>query len=35
MDKYSEQEKMLRQAGFKSVDVYYKFYNYIVFKASK
>ena len=35
MDKYSDQEKMLRQAGFKSVDVYYKYYNYIVFKASK
>ena len=27
MDKYSDQEKMLRQAGFKSVDVYYKYYN--------
>lgn len=35
MDTMSIQMEMLRDAGFKSVDIYYKFYNYIVFRAKK
>lgn len=35
MDKMSDQINMLKEAGFKSVDIYYKYYNYIVFRASK
>lgn len=35
MDKMSDQIQMLKDAGFKSVDIYYKFYNYIVFRARK
>lgn len=35
MDTMSIQMQMLREAGFSSVDIYYKFYNYIVFRAKK
>jgi tRNA (cmo5U34)-methyltransferase len=35
MDKMSVQIDMLKEAGFKSVDVYYKYYNYVVFGARK
>lgn len=35
MDKMSDQINMLKEAGFKSVDIYYKYYNYIVFRARK
>lgn len=35
MDKMSDQVNMLKEAGFKSVDVYYKYYNYTVFRAKK
>jgi len=35
MDKMSTQINMLKEAGFKSVDIYYKYYNYVVFRARK
>jgi tRNA (cmo5U34)-methyltransferase len=35
MDKMSVQISMLKEAGFKSVDIYYKYYNYVVFRARK
>ncbi len=35
MDTMTDQIKMLKNAGFKSVDVYYKYYNFIVFRAEK
>ena len=35
MDTMSDQISMLKDAGFKSVDIYYKFYNYIVFRCRK
>jgi len=35
MDKMSVQINMLKEAGFKSVDIYYKYYNYVVFRARK
>lgn len=35
MDKTSDQINMLREVGFTSVDIYYKLYNYIVFRAKK
>lgn len=35
MDKASVQISMLKEAGFKSVDIYYKYYNYVVFRARK
>ena len=35
MDKMSVQINMLKEAGFKSVDIYYKYYNYVVFRAEK
>lgn len=35
MDTMSAQMNMLRKAGFTSVDIYYKYYNYIVFRAKK
>lgn len=35
MDKCSVQIEMLKEAGFTSVDIYYKYYNYIVFRCRK
>lgn len=35
MDTMSDQIEMLREAGFKSVDIYYKYYNYIVLGCIK
>ncbi|MGL4773373.1 MAG: class I SAM-dependent methyltransferase [Clostridium sp.] len=35
MDTMSYQIEMLKEAGFNSVDIYYKCYNYTVFRASK
>ncbi|EKQ50188.1 MULTISPECIES: class I SAM-dependent methyltransferase [unclassified Clostridium] len=35
MDKMTDQIDMLKEAGFKSVDIYYKYYNYVVFRARK
>jgi len=35
MDKMSVQINMLKEVGFKSVDIYYKYYNYVVFRARK
>jgi len=35
MDTMSDQMCMLKEAGFRSVDIYYKYYNYIVFRAGK
>lgn len=35
MDTMSDQVRMLKEAGFTSVDIYYKCYNYIVFRARK
>lgn len=35
MDKMSAQINMLKEVGFKSVDIYYKYYNYVVFRARK
>lgn len=35
MDKMSDQINMLKEVGFKSADVYYKCYNYTVFRTGK
>ncbi|MEQ8199172.1 MAG: methyltransferase domain-containing protein [Clostridiaceae bacterium] len=35
MDTMIDQMCMLKEAGFRSVDIYYKYYNYIVFRAGK
>lgn len=35
MDTMSDQINMLKSVGFKSVDIYYKCYNYIVFRCRK
>ena len=34
-NKMSVQINMLKEVGFKSVDIYYKYYNYVVFRARK
>ena len=35
MDTMNDQLDMLKSVGFKSVDVYYKYYNFVVFMAKK
>lgn len=35
MDTMSSQIEMLKNAGFKSVDIYFKYYNFVVFRAQK
>ena len=35
MDTMTDQINMLKEAGFKSVDIYYKYYNFVVFGAIK
>ena len=35
MDTMTDQINMLKNAGFKSVDIYYKYYNFVVFRAKK